>query len=198
MKPAYFKGIQWTRVFVTGPLDPVHNKHKYYCQIRQTNVSFFSKGARVIVRHYQYENHLRKDQRWPYEHFGKLDKITGTTVLAVRGKDGDKFSMFELEKEKPPIRISAPCRYCPPLPLLWRVYDQCKRIDEPWRCPFRDSSFSDWSICPLLWRSYNLPKTLDWHGQLRQTPGPVWESWFKFHHAHGMYLASFLLGFWVR
>ena len=26
MKPAYFKGIQWTRVFVAGPLDPFHNK----------------------------------------------------------------------------------------------------------------------------------------------------------------------------
>ena len=33
MKEAYFKGIQWTRTFVTGPLDPEHNKHKFYCQI---------------------------------------------------------------------------------------------------------------------------------------------------------------------
>ena len=44
MKPAYFKGIQWTKVFVTGPLDPVHNEYKFYCQICKTNVSIFSKG----------------------------------------------------------------------------------------------------------------------------------------------------------
>ena len=28
MKDAYFKGIQWTRTFVSGPVDPVHNKFK--------------------------------------------------------------------------------------------------------------------------------------------------------------------------
>ena len=39
MKEAYFKGIQWTRTFVTGPLDPEHNKHKFYCQICKANVS---------------------------------------------------------------------------------------------------------------------------------------------------------------
>ena len=31
MKEAYFKGSQWTRTFVTGSLDPEHNKHKFYC-----------------------------------------------------------------------------------------------------------------------------------------------------------------------
>ena len=54
MKEAYFKGIQWTRTFVTGPLDPEHNKHKFYCQICKTNVSIFSKGAREIVRLLRY------------------------------------------------------------------------------------------------------------------------------------------------
>ena len=64
MKPAYFKGIQWTRVFVTALLDPIHNKHKVYCQFCKTNVSSYSKGAREIVRHYQSQAHLRGDQRW--------------------------------------------------------------------------------------------------------------------------------------
>ena len=58
MKEAYFKGIQWTRTFVTGP---EHNKHKFYCQICKTNVSIFTKGAREIVRHFQCESHFRKD-----------------------------------------------------------------------------------------------------------------------------------------
>ena len=64
MKEAYFKGIKWTKTFVTGPLDPEHNRHMFYCQICKTHVSIFSKGAREIIRHYQTELHLRKDQRW--------------------------------------------------------------------------------------------------------------------------------------
>ena len=101
MKEAYFKGIQWTRTFVTGPLDPEHNKHKFYCQICKTNVSIFSKGAREIVRHFQCESHFRKDQRWRYEHLRKKDKVTGRIVHEVRGKKGQLLTPLELEKEKP-------------------------------------------------------------------------------------------------
>ena len=61
MKEAYFKGITWTKTFVTGPSDPLHNQYKFYCRICKTNVSIRSKGAREIVRHYQTETHLRKD-----------------------------------------------------------------------------------------------------------------------------------------
>ena len=101
MKPAYFKGIQWTWVSVTGPLDPVHDKHKFYCQICKANVTIYSKGAREIVRHYQSEANLTKDQRWRYEHMGKVDKTSGVTVYDVRGKDGHALAGTELEKEKP-------------------------------------------------------------------------------------------------
>ena len=61
MKESYFKGIKWTKTFVTGPLDPAHNQHKFYCQICKVNVSIKTKGAREIVRHYQGEAHLKKD-----------------------------------------------------------------------------------------------------------------------------------------
>ena len=100
MMPAYFKGIQWTRIFVTGPLDPVHNKYKFYCQICKSNVSIFSKGAREIIRHHQSEAHLRKDQRCRYEHLGKKDKITGVIKHEVRVRDGHILTAMELEKEK--------------------------------------------------------------------------------------------------
>ena len=101
LKEAYFKGIQWTRTFVTGPLDPEHNKHKFYCQICKTNVSIFSKGAREIVRHFQCESHFRKDQRWRYEHLEKKDKVTGRIIHEVRGKKGQLLTPLELEREKP-------------------------------------------------------------------------------------------------
>ena len=66
MKDAYFKSIQWTRTFVSGPVDPIHNKFKFYCMLCKTNVSISSKGAREILRHYKKEGHLRKDQKWRY------------------------------------------------------------------------------------------------------------------------------------
>ena len=113
MKPAYFNGIQWTKVFVTGPLDPIHNKHIFYCQLCKTNVSRYSKGACEIVRHYQSESHLRRDQRWRYEHLGRCIKIIGVTTHAVRGRDGHVLTALELEKEKPLFEF-APLMYIGP------------------------------------------------------------------------------------
>ena len=102
MKEAYFKGIQWTRTFVTSQLDPEHNKqHKFYCQICKSNVSIFSSGAREIVRHFQSESHFSKDQRWRFEHLKKKDKVTGRVVHEVRGKKGQILTPLELEREKP-------------------------------------------------------------------------------------------------
>ena len=107
MKEAYFKGIKWTKTFVTGPLYPVHNKHKFYCQICKTNVSLKSKGAREIIRHFQSESHLHKDQRWRFEYLTKVYEVTGVTSHEVRGKDGHILTPLELEKEKP-LFIVAP------------------------------------------------------------------------------------------
>ena len=41
MKEAYFKGILWTKAFVTGPLDPAHNQYKFYCRLCKSNVSIY-------------------------------------------------------------------------------------------------------------------------------------------------------------
>ena len=101
MKDAYSKGIQWTRTFVSGPLDPVHNKFKFYCMLCKTNVSIYSKGAREILRHYRTEGHLRRDQKWRYVHLQETDEITGNVTHQVRGKDGWVLTPVELEKEKP-------------------------------------------------------------------------------------------------
>ena len=87
MKEAYFKGIKWAKTFVTGPLDPEHNRLKFHCQICKTNWSIFSKGAREMIRHYQSESHLRKDQRWRFEHLRSVDKVTWQVRHEVRGKD---------------------------------------------------------------------------------------------------------------
>ena len=100
MKEAYFKGIHWTKTFVTGPLDPLHNQYKFYCRICKTNVSIRSKGAREIVRHYQTETHLRKDQLWRYTHLSRKDSVTGLVTHQVRGRNGVLLTPLELEKGK--------------------------------------------------------------------------------------------------
>ena len=101
MKDAYFKGIQWTGTFVSGPVDPVHNKFKFYCILCKTNVSIFSKGAREILRHCKTGEHLRKDHKWRYTHLQETDEVTGVTTHQVRGKDGYVLTPIELEREKP-------------------------------------------------------------------------------------------------
>ena len=101
MKDAYFKGILWTRTFVTGPLDPIHNKYKFFCMLCKTNVSIYSKGACEFLRHYKTEGHLRRDQKWRFVHLQETDSTTGVVTHQVRGKDGYVLTPLELEREKP-------------------------------------------------------------------------------------------------
>ena len=101
MKEVYFRGMEWTRTFVSGPVDPKWNKYKFYCQICKANISIYSKGAREILRHHSTEKHLRKDQRWRYEYLYKLDPCTNTRIPQVRGKDGKLLTPYELAIELP-------------------------------------------------------------------------------------------------
>ena len=101
MKEEYFEGMAWTKTFVSGPVDPKWNKYKFYCQICKGNVSIFGKGAREILRHYSTEKHLRKDQRWRYEHLSTVDPLTNAVQHQVRGKDGKVLTPYQLELELP-------------------------------------------------------------------------------------------------
>ena len=99
MKEAYVKGMEWTRTFVSGPVDPRWNKYKFYCQICKANISIYSKGARENLRHYSTEKHLRNDQRWRYEYLCKVDPVTKARYPHVRGKDGKLLSPYQLALE---------------------------------------------------------------------------------------------------
>ena len=101
MKEAYFRGMEWTRTFVSGPVDPKWNKYKFYCQICKANISIYSKGAREILRHHSTEKHLRKDQRWRYEYLYKIDPYTNSRIPQVRGKYGKLLTPYELAMELP-------------------------------------------------------------------------------------------------
>ena len=82
MKESYFKGMEWTKTFVSGPVDPRRNPYKFYCQICK------GRGAREILRHHATDSHLRKDQRWRYEQLSTEDPVTKMVKHHVRARDG--------------------------------------------------------------------------------------------------------------
>ena len=69
-------GMAWARTFVSGPMDPRWNPYKFNCQICKGNVSIYGRGVKEILRHHSTERHLRKDQRWRYEHLAVEDPQT--------------------------------------------------------------------------------------------------------------------------
>ena len=101
MKEDCFESMPWTRTFVSGPVDPKWNKHKIYCQICKCNVSIRAKGPKEILRHYATERHLRKDQRWRYEHLTIEDPLNKRLRYQVRGRDGKVLSNYQLQLELP-------------------------------------------------------------------------------------------------
>ena len=52
-----------------------------------------------ILRHHRTERHLRRDQRWRYEHLKSTDPVTLKTQHRVRGKNGKILTRLELAKE---------------------------------------------------------------------------------------------------
>ena len=101
LKEEYFDTMPWTRLFVSGPVDPRWNRHKIYCQICKCNVSIRSKCPKEILRHYATDRHLRKDQRWRYEYLTIEDQLTKRPRYQVRGRDGKILTNYQLQLELP-------------------------------------------------------------------------------------------------
>ena len=100
-KESYFRKIEWARVFVSGPMNPLENPNCFYCQICCRNVSIYGKGAAEVKRHYASREHFRKDQKWRYTHRSQTDLISGTVTHFVRNKKGGLLGKLELEMELP-------------------------------------------------------------------------------------------------
>ena len=101
MREEFFAKIGWTRSFISGPADPIHNPFMVWCHICKKNFSIRSKGTMEILRHHRTEKHLRRDQRWRYEYLKSTDPITLKTQHRVRGRNGKILSKIELAKELP-------------------------------------------------------------------------------------------------
>ena len=107
MREEMFEGMGWARTFVSGPMDPKWNPYKFYCQICKGNVSIYGRGAKEILRHHATERHLRRDQRWRYEHLSVEDPVTKTFRHYVRDKNGKLLTPYELELEYPKFKDAA-------------------------------------------------------------------------------------------
>ena len=99
MREEFFSKIGWTRSFISGPADPLYNPHMVWCHICKKNFSIKSKGPYEILRHHRTERHLRRDQRWRYEHLRSTDPVSGKVQHRVRGGNGKLLSKVELAKE---------------------------------------------------------------------------------------------------
>ena len=101
MREEFFCKIGWTRSFISGPADPLHNPHMVWCHICKKNFSIKSKGPYEILRHHRTDRHLRRDQRWRYEHLRSVDPVSGKVQHRVRGANGKILTKIELANQLP-------------------------------------------------------------------------------------------------
>ena len=94
-------GMSWTRTYACGLKDPLNNKYKFYCQLCKVNLSCKTKSALEVLRHHKSDKHLRRDQRWRYEHLKSIDPVTGILRYEVRYKHGQILDPYQLQKELP-------------------------------------------------------------------------------------------------
>ena len=96
----FFTKIGLTRSFISGPADPVHIPSMVWCHICK-KLSLKTKGTLEILRHHSTRKHLRRDQRWRYEHLKSVDPVTFKVQHRFRGRNGKILSKIELANELP-------------------------------------------------------------------------------------------------
>ena len=101
MREEFFSKIAWTRSFISGPADPLHNPYMVWCHMCKKNFSIKTKGTVEILRHHRTEKHLRRDQRWRFEHLKTIDDVSGKVQHRVRGRDGKILNKSDLAQELP-------------------------------------------------------------------------------------------------
>ena len=118
MREEFFAKIRWTRSFISGPADAIHNTYMVWCHICKKNFSIRTKGTMEILGHHRTEKHLRRDRRWRHEHLKSTDPITLKTQHRVRGRNGKILKKLELAKKVSQVHTCRIGRYRRTLPLL--------------------------------------------------------------------------------
>ena len=99
MREELLAEIGLPRSFISGPADPIHNQHMVCCHMSKKTFSVKSKGPLDILRHHRTEKHLRRDQRWRYEHLRSVDPMSRQIQHRVKGRKGKVLSKIEVARE---------------------------------------------------------------------------------------------------
>ena len=67
----------------------------------QEELFYKIKGPYEILRHHRTDRHLRRDQRWRYEHLRSVDPVSGKVQHRVRGANGKILTKIELANQLP-------------------------------------------------------------------------------------------------
>ena len=86
MREEFFANIGWTRSFIFGPQTPSKTR-TWSGAICAKNFSIRTKGPVEILRHHRKEKHLKRDQRWPYEHLKSVDSVNRKVQHRVRDRN---------------------------------------------------------------------------------------------------------------
>ena len=54
----------WVKLFATGPYDPLHDKHCFFCMVCHRNVKLVAPGCYEIKSHFQRNQNLRPDAQY--------------------------------------------------------------------------------------------------------------------------------------
>ena len=84
------KMLEFAKVFVTGPDNPLNVRYAFYCMICKRNISMRTRGLYELKRLFQRYFHFRADQRL-------REKICPSKV---RGRDGRVLYLSKLEAER--------------------------------------------------------------------------------------------------
>ena len=96
----------FAKIFATGPENPLKSRHCFYCMICRKNVSMKSRGLYELKRHFQWEHHLRADQRFRARyHPSKIRGSDGRTLYGSKLEAGKELFMHldvpELDHKRP-------------------------------------------------------------------------------------------------
>ena len=142
MREEFFAKIRWTRSFISGPADPVHNPHMVWCHMCKKTFSIRSKGPLEILRYHRTERHLRRNQRWRYEHFKSVDPISGKVRHRVRGRNGKVLTTIELAKELPKFIHTDLVDVGERFPFYDDFVHSCRGKQLHWSLPNREQNYS--------------------------------------------------------
>ena len=99
----------FSKVFATGPEDPLENTYWFYCMLCRRNISMRTRGLYDLERHFQRECHFRADQRFREKYCP--GKVRGCDGRVLYGSKLVAEPEFYMELDVPDLDFKRPFCY---------------------------------------------------------------------------------------